>query len=176
MLPREAIEAMLPSDARLAIDPTLRPLAIDPTLAADAIDPTPAAEAMLPIDPTEAIDPALDREAMLRRPAMTGGYCRGLDGSTVSAMTDADREIARKRVKARRDFAATTVILIVVAALLIVIWFVTTGGHGYFWPMWPLIGFAIAVVFSGLNAFGVINRDVTDSDIDAEIDRMKRRG
>lgn len=93
-------------------------------------------------------------------------------------MTDAsgtDREIARKRVKARRDFGATTAVLVVVAIILIVIWSVTTGGRGYFWPMWPLIGFAIAIVFSGLNAFGVINREVTDGDVDAELERMKRR-
>jgi hypothetical protein len=91
-------------------------------------------------------------------------------------MTDAERKIARKRVKARRDFASTVLSLVVVDALLIVIWFVTTGGRGYFWPLWPSIGFAIAIIFSGLNAFGLLNRDVTDGDIDAELDRMKRKG
>jgi hypothetical protein len=91
-------------------------------------------------------------------------------------MTDAERTIARKRVKARRDFAGTCVSLVVVDAILIVIWFVTTGGDGYFWPLWPSIGFAIAIVFSGLNAYGVLNRDVTENDIDAELDRMKRKG
>jgi peptidoglycan/LPS O-acetylase OafA/YrhL len=107
---------------------------------------------------------------------MTGGYPALPDRNTVSAMTDADRSIARKRVKARRDFAGTAVSLTVVAVLLIVVWFVTTGGSGYFWPMWPLIGFAIAIIFSGLNAFGLLNRDVTDGDIEAELERMKRKG
>jgi hypothetical protein len=91
-------------------------------------------------------------------------------------MTDAQRKIARKRVKARRDFAGTFVSLLVVDAVLILIWFVTTGGHGYFWPLWPSIGFAIAILFSGLNAYGGLNRDVTESDIDAELERMKRKG
>ena len=90
-------------------------------------------------------------------------------------MTDAERSIAKKRVKARRDFAATSASLGVIAILLIVVWFVTTGGRGYFWPLWPLIGFAIAIIFSGLNAYGLLNRDVTDGDIDAEIERMKRK-
>ncbi len=91
-------------------------------------------------------------------------------------MTDYDRTIARKRVKARRDFAGTVVSLVVIEAVLIAIWFVTTGGRGYFWPLWPSLGFAIAIVFSGLNAYGVLNRDVTESDIDAELERMKRKG
>jgi 4-hydroxybenzoate polyprenyltransferase len=90
-------------------------------------------------------------------------------------MSDADRQIARKRLKARRDFASTVVTLVVVGVVLVAIWFVTTGGNGYFWPLWPLLGFAIAIVFSGLNAFGVLNRDISDSEIDAEIARMQRR-
>jgi hypothetical protein len=100
----------------------------------------------------------------------------GRRSATVGAMSDAERKIARKRVKARRDFAGTLVSLVIIDAVLIVIWFVTTGGHGYFWPLWPSIGFAIAIVFSGLNAFGLLNRDVTENDIDAELDRMKRKG
>jgi hypothetical protein len=175
MEPSDAMLAMLPSEAMLAIDQALSALAIEPALAAEAIEPALAAEAMLPAEATDAMEPTLPCEVMEEDPGMTGGYCRVPSGATVGAMTDADRETARKRVKARRDFSATTAILVVIAAILIVIWFVTNDGHGYFWPMWPLIGFAIAIVFSGLNAFGVINRDVTDGDIDAEIDRMKRR-
>lgn len=91
-------------------------------------------------------------------------------------MTDFDRKIAKKRVKARRDFAGTVVSLVVVEIILLAIWFITSGGTGYFWPMWPTLAFAIAIVFSGLNAFGVLNRDVTESDIDAELERMKRKG
>jgi 4-hydroxybenzoate polyprenyltransferase len=89
-------------------------------------------------------------------------------------MTDADRDIARKRIKGRREFAATTVTLVVIEAVLILIWFIT-GAPRYFWPLWPAIGFAIAIVFTGLNAYGLLNRDVTDGDIDAELNRMKRR-
>lgn len=91
-------------------------------------------------------------------------------------MTDADRKIAKKRVKARRDFASTALVLVVVEIVLIAVWFVTSGGHGYFWPLWPALGFGIAIVFSALNAFGILNRDVTDGDIDAELERMRRKG
>lgn len=89
-------------------------------------------------------------------------------------MSDTDRDIARQRIKRRRDFFATTITLIVIELLLIGIWWFT-GAPRYFWPVWPAIGFAIAIVFSGLNAYGVLNREVTDGDVDAEVDRMRRR-
>ena len=88
-------------------------------------------------------------------------------------MTDADRDAAKKRIKARREFWALLAVLVVISAFLVAIWFLT-GASSYFWPIWPLMGFVIAIVFSGLNAFGVINREVTDADIDAELARKNR--
>ena len=88
-------------------------------------------------------------------------------------MTDADRDAAKKRIKARREFWALLAVLVVISLFLIAIWFLT-GAHSYFWPIWPLMGFVIAILFSGLNAFGVINREVTDADIDAELSRKNR--
>jgi uncharacterized membrane protein len=90
-------------------------------------------------------------------------------------MTDDAREMARKRIKSRRDFWALLATLIVVGAFLIVIWWVT-GAPRYFWPAWPLLGFGLAIIFSGLNAFGIMNRDVTEGDIDAELARKNRGG
>ncbi|MFC5503212.1 2TM domain-containing protein [Lysinimonas soli] len=90
-------------------------------------------------------------------------------------MTDADRNLARKRIKARREFWSMLAIFIVISLLLTAIWFMTTGGTGYFWPIWPLFGFAIATVFGALNAFGIINREVTEADIDAELERRNRK-
>lgn len=89
-------------------------------------------------------------------------------------MTDADRHAARKRIKARRDFWSLLATLVVVSILLTGIWYFT-GAPRYFWPVWPFLGFAVALVFSGLNAFGVLNRDVTESDIDAELAKRKPR-
>ncbi len=88
--------------------------------------------------------------------------------------TDDQREIARKRVKARRDFWSMLAVFVVVAIVLVAIWFLTTGGSGYFWPVWPLVGLGIATLFSALNAFGITNRHVTEADVDAEVDRMNR--
>lgn len=88
-------------------------------------------------------------------------------------MTDADRQAARKRIKARREFWSLLAVLAVVSVMLVAIWYFT-GAHSYFWPIWPLLAFLVALVFSALNAFGVINREVTDGDIDAELNRTKR--
>ena len=88
-------------------------------------------------------------------------------------MTDADRDAAKKRIKARREFWSLLAVLVVISAFLIAIWFLT-GASSYFWPIWPLMGFVVAILFSGLNAFGVINREVTEGDIDAELARKNR--
>ena len=88
-------------------------------------------------------------------------------------MTDADRDAAKKRIKARREFWSLLAVLVVISLFLVAIWFLT-GASSYFWPIWPLMGFVIAILFSGLNAFGVINREVTERDIDAELARKNR--
>jgi membrane protein YdbS with pleckstrin-like domain len=90
-------------------------------------------------------------------------------------MTDDAREAARKQIKTRREFWSMLAILIVVAIFLVVIWWVTGAPH-YFWPAWPLLAIAVALVFSGLNAFGVINREVTEGDIDAHLARKNPGG
>ncbi len=88
-------------------------------------------------------------------------------------MTDADRDAAKKRIKARREFWSLLAVLVVISLFLVAIWFLT-GANSYFWPIWPLMGFVIAILFTGLNAFGVINREVTEGDIDAELARRNR--
>ncbi len=85
------------------------------------------------------------------------------------------REAARKQIKARREFWSMSAILVVVGIFLVAIWWVT-GAPQYFWPAWPLLAFLVAIVFSALNAFGVINREVTESDIDAHLARKNRGG
>lgn len=89
--------------------------------------------------------------------------------------TDAIREEARKRVKAKRDFFAMIAIFIVVTIVLIIIWFLTSGPDSYFWPAWPILGFAIATIFTALDAWGLTRRFVTEADVDAEIERMNRK-
>jgi uncharacterized membrane protein len=91
-------------------------------------------------------------------------------------MTDDDlRAAARKNLKSRNDFKVMLAIFAVISVFLIAIWFFSSGGVGYFWPAWPILGFSIAAVFAGLDAYGITRRHITESDVDAEIARMTRR-
>ena len=86
-------------------------------------------------------------------------------------MTDPDlREFARKRIKARRDFWYMVCVFVVVFVLCVVIWALT--GMRYFWPMWPLLGFAIATVFSAISTFGPASRPISQERIDEEVRRL----
>ena len=89
--------------------------------------------------------------------------------------TDDLRKAARHNLKARNDFKVMLAIFVVITLLLIAIWFFSTGGTGYFWPVWPIIGFTIAAVFAGLDAYGITRRQITEADIDAEVARMTKR-
>jgi uncharacterized membrane protein len=80
------------------------------------------------------------------------------------------REIARKRIKARRDFWYMIAVFIVVSIILIAVW--AFSGTGYFWPMWPLFGFGIATVFSALSVFGPTSRPISQDRIDDEVRKL----
>lgn len=54
-------------------------------------------------------------------------------------------------IKAKNHFWFTLVVWIVLSVLFVVIW--TVGGGGPFWPIWPIVGIAIAVVFTFVRAF-----------------------
>ena len=56
--------------------------------------------------------------------------------------------------------------------MLTVIWFLTSPG-GYFWPAWAIAGMGIAAVFQAIAVFGGAGV-ITDSKIDAEVERLKR--
>jgi len=61
-----------------------------------------------------------------------------------------------------------------VSILLTAIWFLTSPGV-YFWPVWPIFGMGVAALFVGLDAYGPGRRYHTESDVDAEVERMTRR-
>ena len=90
-------------------------------------------------------------------------------------MSDDTRAAAKKQIKAQRDFWSMLAMLVVVSIFLVAIWWLTGAPH-YFWPAWPLLAILVALIFSGLSAFGVINREVTESDIDAHLARKNRGG
>ena len=89
-------------------------------------------------------------------------------------MTDDElRTAARKSLKAKAEFKNFVGVAVIVSLIVTGVWFLTTGGDGYFWPIWPMLGLAIALAFAGLNAYGPSSR-ISEAAIDAEVERLKR--
>jgi len=86
-------------------------------------------------------------------------------------MSDDIRDIARKRIKARSDFWVMVGIFAGLSVLFTVIWFVS-GVNTYFWPAWPMLGFAIATFFNGMATFGPASKPITEDRIDAEVRKI----
>lgn len=78
------------------------------------------------------------------------------------------RELARRRLEAKRAFTNHAVAYVVVNAFLIGIWFFTTPDQP-FWPGWVLGGWGIGLALNAWNVYG--RRPITESDIDQEMRR-----
>ncbi|MDQ4137790.1 MAG: 2TM domain-containing protein [Actinomycetota bacterium] len=83
------------------------------------------------------------------------------------------RTIARKRLKARKDFFNYLMIWGAVSLLLVAIWLFSSP-TGYFWPIWPILGMGIAALFIAIDAFGM-RRPITERDVDSEVERLRSR-
>ncbi len=67
------------------------------------------------------------------------------------ALTDDLPRAPRARREARREFAGHLRFYLRVMTLLVVIWALT--GMGYFWPIWPMVGWGLAIA-SHANVLG----------------------
>lgn len=81
------------------------------------------------------------------------------------------RELALKRLKKRRDFHAHLLVYVLVNAFLVVIWAVTTPG-GFFWPVFPIVGWGIGVVMNAWDVY--FAQDFTEEQISEEIEHLQR--
>jgi hypothetical protein len=82
------------------------------------------------------------------------------------------RERAVKRLKKRRDFRGHLLIYALVNTFLIVIW-AFTNLHGFFWPVFIIVGWGIGVV---MNAWDVYHDDELDEEhIQREMERLERK-
>ncbi len=86
---------------------------------------------------------------------------------------DALREQAIKRLKKRRDFAGHVLIYVLVNAFLVVIW-ALTNVHGFFWPVFPIVGWGIGVVMNAWDVFH--NEEFDEQRIRREVERLQRQG
>jgi hypothetical protein len=83
-----------------------------------------------------------------------------------------EREVVRRRLQARRDFASHLVAYAVVNLFLVAVWAFT--GAGYFWPAWVMFAWGAELVLHAWEVF--LRRPVTEADIDGELSRHQRRG
>lgn len=82
------------------------------------------------------------------------------------------RDAAVGQLKKRRDFRGHVLIFALVNAFLVVIW-ALTDIHGFFWPVFAIGGWGIAVI---MNAWDVYWRpEITEDDIRRETERQRRR-
>jgi len=79
------------------------------------------------------------------------------------------RAAAIRRIKKKSEFKAHLFAYVVVNGFLVALWAVT--GAGYFWPIFPILGWGIGVAF---NAWDVYWRTVpTEQRIQREMDRLR---
>jgi len=88
-------------------------------------------------------------------------------------MSDQDerRNAAIERVKAKRAFQFHLALYVVVNLLLIVVWALT--GAGYFWPVWPILGWGIAIAFHYWAVY--LQEPISEDEIRREMERGAKR-
>lgn len=94
----------------------------------------------------------------------------------MSDSTDALRTFAERQLKKKQDFRTYMWVYAAVVALTSGVWFITSPNAPY-WPIWVVLGMGIAAIFVGLDAYGRLGgKPITEDQIDAEVERLKRKG
>ena len=99
----------------------------------------------------------------------------------VSAMTDERlpetgerslRDRALERIEKKHEFHAHLLAYLLVNGMLVGIWAVT--GAGFFWPVFPLLGWGIGLGFHAWDTYRV--GDPSEHQIRREIEHLRRAG
>lgn len=81
------------------------------------------------------------------------------------------RTKALESIRKKREFMSHLAAYVLVNGFLIALW-ATVAGGGFFWPMFPLIGWGIGLFFHG---WDVYQREPSEARIRREMDRMRGR-
>ncbi len=77
---------------------------------------------------------------------------------------------ARRRLKQKRDFAGHVLVYVMVNGFVVVIWALTSSG--FFWPIFPIVGWGIGVV---MNAWDIWRTDdFSEAEVSREMARLKQ--
>lgn len=80
---------------------------------------------------------------------------------------DTSRQQAIQRLHQRRGFLNYVIGAVVISLFMVVIW--ALSGQGYFWPIWVMGGFAIGLIFYGVNL--AMNKPLTEEQIQREMQK-----
>jgi hypothetical protein len=89
------------------------------------------------------------------------------------ATPDNARQLAIQRLKMKQDFRGLLGGGLLAVVVTVVIW--ALGEGGYFWPVWVMLGVAIALVAQGWKAYGPANQ-ITEEDVQQEMNRGSTPG
>ena len=88
--------------------------------------------------------------------------------------SDAYRDQIRKRLKKQQEFKRFLTVWIGVSTMLTLFW-LFTNPLAFFWPIFPIAGMGLSAFFQWREAYGEPPREITDADIDAEIQRIRNQ-
>jgi 2TM domain-containing protein len=81
------------------------------------------------------------------------------------------RERAVERLKKKSEFRSHLTSFLLVNAFLVGIWAFT--GQGYFWPIWPILGWGVGVGFHAWDTYGRPSSGPSEEQIRREIDKLR---
>jgi hypothetical protein len=79
------------------------------------------------------------------------------------------RERAVSRLKKKRDFRSHIFIYVAVNVVLVAIWAVT--GGGFFWPIFPILGWGVGVAANAYDVYG--RKPISEDEIRRETERLR---
>ncbi len=78
------------------------------------------------------------------------------------------RECAVNRLEAREDFKRHLTAYVLMSGMFVAVWFFS--GVGYFWPIWPMLGWGIGLAW---HAVSLRNTGPTEAQISAEAAKLR---
>ena len=84
---------------------------------------------------------------------------------------DVLRAQAMKRLKKRRDFRGHLLVYVLVNSFFVALW-ALTNRDGFFWPVFPMLGWGIGVVLNAWDAYGP-GEEFSEESIRREMDRLR---
>lgn len=78
------------------------------------------------------------------------------------------RKRAVGRLKARQNFTRHLSIYLIMSVMFVVVW--AASGREDFWPIWPILGWGIAIAFQALS---LRNTDISEEQIASEAAKLR---